>query len=286
MVLKKVIRLSEKLEVFWKNKTYIAQTLGAIILVSSLLTVNIYGYLSVLPNGFLSIIGPGFVFNYSFQLSSFVAMATLFGWQFGSLAFTISNTFSSLYEKTATKYRTRRILLKIASLNFLGGAKYALLRYFLGVMSFCFMFSDFSILLTALILFEGFIVIILVGMYRQYRYETENPLSLRSWLSERLDSSLVEIFELDWRQLDILTLLPLAIFMSLFFSHRIGEDRANHILQNEPIFLSQHNLHATIFAISSTGLILAIVDGEADKNPMFILVDSSGEEILRSRQHQ
>ena len=246
----------------------------------ALFTVNLYGYLSVLPSGMMVIIGPYFIFNYSLQFSMSLAMASLLGWQLGDLTFTATRVISGFSERRFVKIAFLKAILRLASLDFLGKAKHLTLRYLLGILSFCFLFSGFDVLFTFLFIAEILIIWIVVSMYLQHRRETESPLPITSWLDEFLD----ELFETDWKQVEVITIVPIAIFFSLFFSNQIGEDRAERILKSEPVFLSQHDLYATPFATSSAGLILAVSNGEEnmDSEPRFIIIGSSGDEILRS----
>lgn len=256
------------------------QIIGAVVSVSAIFAVNLYGYLSVLPNGMMAIIGPEFIFNYSLQLSMSLALASLIGWQLGDMTSWLAGLISRISKKETLRTAFFGFILWVVSLDFLGKSKHLTLRYLFSILGFCFLFSGFEILVAFLFVVELLIIWIAANLYLNHRLEAEIPLPIGSWLREFLD----ELLEADWKRRDLVAFVPIAIFFSLLFSKELGEARAERVLSIEPIYLAQHDLDAIPFATSNSGLILAISDDERDKDdkPRFIIIGGSGEVILRS----
>lgn len=254
---------------------------GAVISIGALFAVNIQGYLSVLPGGMMATIGPEFVFNYSLQFSMAVAMASLLGWQFGDIAFLATNYLSRLRQKTDSGQPNRRMILFFLSFEFLGEAKHLTLRYSLGVVSFCYIFSGFEILMDIVLLIEVLLIWFVVSTYLEHKQNETEPLPLMTFADRLVD----DVAQMDWKSFKLSGFVPVAVFFSLFFSHQLGEGRANQVLNREPVYLAKQGLNATAFASSGVGTVLAIWHPEGDdgQEQQFILIGNSGEEIMRSR---
>lgn len=262
----------------------VAPILRAIIALGAIFAVNIYGYLSVLPSSMMAAIGPDFVFNYSLQFSIAVGMASFLGWQLGDIAFLVSGGLRNFFLGRVGESRLAELVINIISFNFLGAAKSITLRVIFGILSFCFIFSGFSILVTIFIIVEFLVIWIGGYSYYQHRQENDEPHSVTSWIDERIE----EISDMTWKDLEFAALIPLGIFFSLLLSKELGEDRANRVLTSEPVFLAQYELYAITFATSNAGLIVAVSKNKDDisEEPEFFLLGASGEAILRSRDDE
>ncbi|GAB1381351.1 hypothetical protein [Pararhodobacter aggregans] len=229
----------------------------------------------------MATIGPDFIFNYSLQFSMAVAMSSLLGWQFGDFAVLVTNHLSRLKDRPPTGGSFFRVLVQFLSLEYLGPAKKLTLRYGIGLLAFCYIFSGFQILLYALFMVELIFLWIVASIYVEHRDEEIEPLPLGDYLEGLVEAAM----KTDWRGIRLVGFIPAAIFLSLFFSHELGEARAKRVLESEPIYLEKLGLDAIVFAAGSVGTVLAIRDPEHDEEQeyQFILVGSSGEEIMRSR---
>ena len=72
----------------------------------------------------------------------------------------------------------------------------------------------------------------------------------------------------------------------LIFSYRLGGDRADRVIQSEPVLLKKQGVRGTTFATGSAGIIIAITgEAEYDRDEQrFVLIGTSGEELLRSHE--
>lgn len=253
---------------------------GAVISIGALFAVNIRGYLSVLPSGMMATIGSDFVFNHSLQFSMAVAMASLLGWQFGDIAFLASNYLIRLKNKMKSGRFNWQVLLFILSFEFLGAAKQLTFRYFFGLLSFCYIFSGFQILISLIFIVELLLVWFVVATYLEHRHSDAEPLPLLAYADRLVE----DVARTNWKEFKLSGVVPIAVFFSLFFSHELGEERAKQVLDSEPVYLAKQDLNATAFASSGIGTVFAVwhADGGEKQKQKFILIGNSGEEIMRS----